>query len=75
MQGGVMEVPAERLAATGGRPYWQPVFAVSDCDTAAARVVAGGGSVRTGPEDAEGVGRPAVCRNPSAADFVLLAPS
>ncbi|MEV7510894.1 MULTISPECIES: VOC family protein [unclassified Streptomyces] len=60
MQGGVMEVPAEQLAPTGGRPYWQPVFAVSDCDAAAARVVAGGGSVRTGPEHAEGPGRASV---------------
>ncbi|MFF9981614.1 VOC family protein [Streptomyces erythrochromogenes] len=75
MHGGVMELPAENLAPAGGRPYWHPVFAVTDCDTAVAAVTGNGGSVQMGPEDAEGVGRLAVCLDPAGADFVVLAPS
>ncbi|MEI5519005.1 VOC family protein [Streptomyces brasiliscabiei] len=75
MQGGVMELRTEDLSLAGGSPYWHPVFAVADCDTAVAAVTANGGSVQMGPEDAEGVGRLAVCLDPSGADFVLLTPS
>ncbi|MFF0433809.1 VOC family protein [Streptomyces sp. NPDC004327] len=75
MHGGLMELPAEHLSLTGGRPYWHPVFHADDCDAAVARVTGNGGSVQMGPEDAEGVGRLAVCLDPSNADFVLLTPS
>ncbi|KOU21020.1 VOC family protein [Streptomyces sp. WM6368] len=75
MHGGLMELPAEQLALTGGRPYWHPVFAVTDCDAAVDRVTSNGGSVQMGPVDAEGVGRLAVCLDPANADFVLLAPA
>ncbi|MBT2452799.1 VOC family protein [Streptomyces sp. ISL-43] len=75
MHGGVMEMPAENLALTNGRPYWHPVFAVDDCDAAVAKVTENGGSVQVGPQDAEGVGRLAVCLDPSNADFVVLAPA
>ncbi|MFE7094901.1 VOC family protein [Streptomyces erythrochromogenes] len=75
MHGGVMELPAEALAPAGGRPYWHPVFAVTDCDAAVAAVTGNGGGVQMGPEDAEGVGRLAVCLDPAGADFVVLAPS
>lgn len=75
MHGGLMQLPAEHLTLTNGRPYWHPVFAVTDCDAAAAIVTENGGSLQMGPEDAEGVGRLAVCLDPSNADFVLLAPA
>ncbi|QKZ21646.1 VOC family protein [Streptomyces chartreusis] len=75
MQGGLMELPAENLALAGGRPYWHPVFNVDDCDAAVAKVTENGGSVQMGPEDAEGVGRLAVCVDPSNADFVVLTPA
>ncbi|MBM7087607.1 VOC family protein [Streptomyces sp. NPDC056956] len=75
MHGGLMQVAAGDLAETGGRPYWHPVFAVTDCDAAVDLVTGNGGSVRTGPDDAEGVGRLAVCADPAAADFVVLAPA
>jgi predicted enzyme related to lactoylglutathione lyase len=75
MHGGVMEVPEEGLAPAGGRPYWHPVFAVADCDAALAQVTGHGGSVQMGPEDAEGVGRLAVCLDPAGADFVVLTPA
>ncbi|MFJ3583278.1 VOC family protein [Streptomyces sp. NPDC090127] len=74
MQGGIMALPAEQLTLTNGRPYWHPVFDVEDCDAAVARVTANGGSVQMGPDDAEGVGRLAVCLDPSNADFVVLTP-
>lgn len=75
MQGGLMELQEEDLAVAGGRPYWHPVFAVADCDAAVAQVSANGGSVQMGPDDAEGIGRLAVCLDPSNADFVVLKPA
>ncbi|MGP4003412.1 VOC family protein [Streptomyces sp. 8N706] len=75
MQGGLMQVPGEYLALAGGRPYWHPVFASADCDATVANVRENGGTVQMGPEDAEGVGRLAVCVDPSGADFVVLTPS
>ncbi|MFG2232556.1 VOC family protein [Streptomyces sp. NPDC048723] len=74
MHGGLMELPAEHLALAHGRPYWHPVFAVADCDATVAEVTGNGGSVQMGPQDAEGVGRLAVCLDPSNADFVVLTP-
>ncbi|MEU0192465.1 VOC family protein [Streptomyces afghaniensis] len=75
MHGGLMEMGKENLTLTNGRPYWHPVFAVEDCDAAVAKVRENGGSVQMGPEDAEGVGRLAVCVDPANADFVVLTPS
>jgi predicted enzyme related to lactoylglutathione lyase len=75
MHGGVMQLPREALALADGRPYWHPVFHVEDCDAAVERVRENGGSVQMGPEDAEGVGRLAVCLDPSNADFVVLKPA
>ncbi|MEV5972236.1 VOC family protein [Streptomyces sp. NPDC051921] len=75
MHGGLMEMAAEDLTLTKGRPSWHPVFNVDDCDAAVARVTENGGSVQMGPEDAEGVGRLAVCLDPSDADFVVLTPT
>ncbi|GAA1507209.1 VOC family protein [Streptomyces albidochromogenes] len=75
MHGGLMEVPGEALALNSGRPYWHPVFAVEDCDATVAKVTANGGSVLMGPDDAEDVGRLAVCVDPHGADFVVLTPA
>jgi predicted enzyme related to lactoylglutathione lyase len=75
MHGGLMQVREEDLALANGRPYWHPVFNVTDCDAAVARVTENGGSVQMGPDDAEGVGRMAVCLDRSNADFVLLTPA
>lgn len=75
MHGGMVQVTAEQLPLTGGRPYWHPVFAVTDCDATLAKVNANDGNVIMGPEDAEGVGRLAVCTDRSGAEFVLLTPA
>ncbi|MDI3422551.1 VOC family protein [Streptomyces luteolus] len=75
MHGGIMQMPAEHLSLANGKPYWHPVFNVTDCDAAVAKVTENGGSVQMGPEDAEGVGRMAVCVDPAGADFVVLKPS
>ncbi|GAB2877968.1 VOC family protein [Streptomyces mayteni] len=75
MQGGIMQVTSDLLTLTGGRPYWHPVFDVADCDATVGRITAHGGTVQMGPEDAEGVGRLAVCVDPSGADFVVLTPA
>ncbi|MFP8963796.1 VOC family protein [Streptomyces nanhaiensis] len=74
-QGGIMGMRTEDLALANGRPYWHPVFDVADCDAAVAAVTGNGGSVQMGPEDAEGVGRMAVCLDPANADFVVLTPN
>ncbi|GAA0448136.1 VOC family protein [Streptomyces stramineus] len=75
MQGGIMQLPAEHLTLTDGRPYWHPVFATADCDATVERVTKNGGRLQMGPEDAEGVGRLAVCVDPTGADFVVLKPA
>ncbi len=75
MQGGLVQLPKEQLELTNGRPYWHPVFDVTDCDATVAEVTGHGGSVQMGPEDAEGVGRLAVCLDPAKADFVVLTPA
>ncbi|MEU8620540.1 VOC family protein [Streptomyces sp. NPDC048623] len=75
MQGGLMQLSKDDLALAGGRPYWHPVFAVEDCDAAVAAATANGGTVQMGPENAEGVGRLAVCLDRANADFVVLAPA
>ncbi|MEU7283410.1 VOC family protein [Streptomyces sp. NPDC045431] len=74
MHGGLMQLPAEQLSLTGGRAYWHPVFGSEDCDETVAKVTSKGGTVQMGPEDAEGVGRLAVCVDPAGADFVVLTP-
>ncbi|MGW7469245.1 VOC family protein [Streptomyces xantholiticus] len=74
MFGGVMAVP-DMFASGDVRPYWHPVFGSTDCDATVALVRENGGSVSMGPEDAEGVGRLAVCRDPAGAEFVVLTPA
>ncbi|OEV11019.1 VOC family protein [Streptomyces nanshensis] len=75
MHGGLMQVPPDALALAGGTPFWHPVFHTNDCDATIAKVTELGGKVVMGPEDAEGVGRMAVCLDPFGADFVVLRPS
>jgi predicted enzyme related to lactoylglutathione lyase len=73
MFGGVMAV-SDMFASGDARPYWHPVFGTADCDATVAVVREKGGSVSMGPEDAEGVGRLAVCNDPAGAEFVVLTP-
>ncbi|MEV0371760.1 VOC family protein [Streptomyces sp. NPDC050636] len=72
MHGGIMAVPD--MFEAGGKPYWHPVFGTADCDATVARVRDNGGGVSMGPETAVGVGRLAVCTDPSGAEFVILTP-
>ncbi|WP_116247676.1 VOC family protein [Nocardiopsis sp. FIRDI 009] len=73
--GGMVGVDRAQLAASGGDGDWHPVFAVADCDAAAALVTASGGQVFMGPEDVPRVGRLALCADPFQTGFVLLTPS
>ncbi|MCH0562375.1 MULTISPECIES: VOC family protein [unclassified Streptomyces] len=75
VHGGFVQVRTEDLALADGKPYWHPVFGVDGCDAAVARVTENGGRVLMGPADSEGVGRLAVCLDPSNADFVVLEPT
>lgn len=74
MHGGLMQMPPEDLTLTNGTAYWHPVFTVDDTDATVAKVTAHGGTLQMGPADGPGVGRLAVCQDPSGADFVLLKP-
>ncbi|MEU1279654.1 VOC family protein [Streptomyces sp. NPDC005805] len=74
MFGGVMGTP-ELFASGENKPYWHPVFVTEDCDATVAKVRESGGSLSMGPEDAEGVGRLAVCTDPAGAEFVVLKPA
>ncbi|HET6635021.1 MAG TPA: VOC family protein [Streptomyces sp.] len=75
MHGGIVGLPADALQATGGNAYWHPVFGSADCDATVAKVTTNGGSLRMGPENAEGVGRLAVCTDQAGAEFVVLTPA
>ncbi len=75
MHGGMVQLPAEALQATGGDAYWHPVFGSADCDATVAKVTASGGGLNMGPEDVEGVGRLAVCTDQAGAEFVVLTPA
>ncbi len=74
MHGGLMADP-EMFASADSHPYWHPVFGTADCDATVALVKKHGGTVSMGPEDAEGVGRLAVCNDPAGAEFVVLTPA
>jgi predicted enzyme related to lactoylglutathione lyase len=69
---GIMQLGPDMLP--GGTAYWQPYFAVADCDAVAAKAVEKGGSVLMPPTDMEGVGRMALLRDPEGAFFALLTP-
>lgn len=74
MFGGLMAVPG-MFESGDAKPYWHPVLGSADCDATVAVVRENGGSVSMGPEDAEGVGRLAVCNDPAGAEFVVLTPA
>lgn len=52
--------------------YWQPYFAVDDCDAAVAKVQSLGGAVYEPPFDIPNVGRMAVLADPQGATFSLI---
>ncbi|RII18690.1 27 kDa antigen Cfp30B [Streptomyces sp. YIM 130001] len=50
---------------------WRMYFAVDDCDAATARIVAAGGSLAEGPNEAGELGRHALVADPQGAEFGL----
>lgn len=70
--GGIMQLGADALP--DGTGYWQPYFAVADCDATAAMGKEHGGSVLMQPTDMAGVGRIALLKDPEGAHFALLTP-
>ncbi len=67
--GGILEM------ASGPPPIWLGYIHVDDCDDAAERVVAAGGSIHRPAADIAGVGRFAVVADPDGTLFQLLAPT
>jgi predicted enzyme related to lactoylglutathione lyase len=71
--GGIMQLGADMLP--DGNAYWQPYFAVADCDAVVAKATAHGGTVLMPGTDMEGVGRIALLKDPEGAFFALLTPA
>ncbi|PGH52219.1 VOC family protein [Streptomyces sp. Ru87] len=72
-QGGIMQLPAENIAA-GTTSDWHPYFEVADCDATLAAAAGRGGTVLIPAEHAPGVGRLAMLKDPFGAPFALLTP-
>jgi predicted enzyme related to lactoylglutathione lyase len=70
--GGIMQLGTDMLP--DGVSYWQPYFAVADCDAVAAKAASNGGATLMPPTDMAGVGRIALLRDPEGAFFALLKP-
>jgi predicted enzyme related to lactoylglutathione lyase len=69
--GGMMTIP-EEAKAMGAPPCWTGYVWVDDVDAAAAKLTAGGGSVKRPGSDIPGVGRFAVVTDPQGAHFILF---
>lgn len=70
--GGIMQLGPDMLP--DGTGYWQPYFAVADCDAVVAKATEHGGTVLMPGTDMQGVGRIALLRDPEGAYFALLTP-
>ena len=64
----------EPMKAEGMPPNWTGYVAVDDCDAAADKVKALGGSVMRPPTDIPGIGRYAVLRDPAGASLAVMKP-
>lgn len=70
--GGIMQLGPDMLP--DGTGYWQPYFAVADCDAVVAKATEHGGTVLMPGTDMEGVGRIALLKDPEGAYFAVLTP-
>lgn len=70
--GGILQLDADKLP--DGHSYWQPYFAVDNCDATVAKATEQGGSVLMPATDMQGVGRIALLRDAEGAFFALLSP-
>lgn len=71
--GGIMQLGPDMLPE--GTSYWQPYFAVADCDAVVAKATEQGGTVLMPGTDMAGVGRIALLKDPEGAFFALLTPA
>ena len=71
--GGAMELSAEHRAQ-GIPPNWTAYVAVDDCDAAAAKAKALGGSAMREPSDIPGIGRFAIVTDPHGAVTAIMKP-
>jgi predicted enzyme related to lactoylglutathione lyase len=71
---GLMETPPE-AAAMGIPPNWTGYVAVDDCDAAAEKVKALGGSILRSPMDIPNVGRFAIVADPAGAVIAIMKPT
>lgn len=70
---GMMNLGAP-MKAEGMPPNWTGYICVDDCDAAAAKVKALGGSVKREPLDIPGIGRFAIVADPAGAVFAIMKP-
>jgi predicted enzyme related to lactoylglutathione lyase len=71
--GGIMQLGTDMLP--DGVGYWQPYFAVADCDATVATATQRGGTVLMPATDMEDIGRIALLKDPEGAHFALLTPA
>lgn len=71
---GVMPMMGD-AEAQGLPPNWTGYVAVDDCDAAAAKVKALGGSVFRAPDDIPGIGRFAIVADPTGAVIAIMTPA
>jgi hypothetical protein len=74
MVGGSMMVP-EDAARMGVKPAWMGYISVDDVDASAKRIKDAGGMIHKEPTDIPGIGRFAVCGDPSGAGFLIFKPN
>jgi predicted enzyme related to lactoylglutathione lyase len=70
--GGILQLGPDQLP--DGTAYWQPYFAVADCDGAVATATGKGATVLMPATDMQGIGRIALLRDPEGAFFAVLSP-
>ncbi|MEU4211782.1 VOC family protein [Streptomyces sp. NPDC026206] len=71
MHGGIMQLPAENLAAGSGSE-WHPYFEVVDCDATVAAAAERGATLIIPAVDAPGIGRLAMLLDPFGAPFAVI---
>ncbi|MFI1094596.1 VOC family protein [Streptomyces sp. NPDC020917] len=70
--GGILQLAPDLLP--DGTAYWQPYFAVADCDGVVAKAAEKGAAVLMPATDMQGIGRIALLRDLEGAFFAVLSP-
>ncbi len=72
--GGLYELPPQ-LRQAGVPPHWMSYVHVANADATARAIAQHGGTLQQGPFDVPGVGRMAICQDPTGATFSIWQPT